>query len=100
MFNFPHLMHIYWPLVSQQNAPSLLLAFITTFNNPIIVIIVFLLATSKPFGFIGGGTLFLLNLNENGTIVRTKSFEWSDGLFDTVSIQFYQQKQQQKIELV
>lgn len=44
-----------------------------------------LLATSKPFGFVGGGTLFLLHLNESGAIVRTKSFEWSDGLFDTVS---------------
>lgn len=40
-------------------------------------------ASSKPFGFVGGGTLFLLHLNENGTIVQTKSFEWSDGLFDT-----------------
>lgn len=43
-------------------------------------------ATSLQFGFVGGGTLFLLHLNENGTINETKSFEWSDALFDIVSI--------------
>lgn len=46
----------------------------------------FFLATSQHFGSIGGGTLFILNVQENGTIDATKSFEWTDGLFDTVSI--------------
>ncbi|XP_055323059.1 peroxisomal targeting signal 2 receptor isoform X4 [Sitodiplosis mosellana] len=39
-------------------------------------------ATSQCFGSVGGGTLFLLKLNENGAINKVKSFNWTDGLFD------------------
>lgn len=43
------------------------------------------LATSQYYGFVGGGTLFLLQSNEHGTLDEIKSFDWSDGLFDLVS---------------
>lgn len=45
-------------------------------------------ATSQHFGFVGSGTLFLLQIGTDGSIVETKSFEWSDGLFDIVSKKF------------
>lgn len=71
-----------------------LYAFPTIFHNPIItlycvdgLVSFFCPATSQHFGFVGSGTLLLLNLHENGTINQTKAFEWSDGLFDTVSVE-------------
>lgn len=44
------------------------------------------IATSQCFGFVGRGTLFLLKLNENGSISKIKSLDWIDGLFDIVCI--------------
>lgn len=41
-------------------------------------------ATSQYFGLAGGGTLFLLELTPEGTVIETQSFQWSDGLFDVV----------------
>lgn len=59
---------------------------------------VFSLATSQYYGFVGGGTLFLLQTNVHGTLDEIKSFEWSDGLFDLVS--FNRIKQYKQIHFV
>ncbi|CAH0555801.1 unnamed protein product [Brassicogethes aeneus] len=40
-------------------------------------------ATSQFFGLTGGGTLFILDLNDN-KIVEVQSSQWTDGLFDVV----------------
>lgn len=91
MFNFRHSKQIVWQLVSVNKCYGYMDGFYACiyYYNPIIEnVIAFRLfaATSQHFGFVGGGTLFVLQLNENGSINETKSFEWSDGLFDIVSI--------------
>lgn len=45
-----------------------------------------IVATSQFYGLAGGGTLFILKLLPGGGIVETKTLQWSDGLFDVVSI--------------
>lgn len=43
-------------------------------------------ASSQFYGLAGGGTLFILDLNDNGIISLAASYQWSDGLFDVVLI--------------
>lgn len=40
-------------------------------------------ATSDNFGISGQGTLYILNINTNGTIQETHVHHWSHGLYDT-----------------
>lgn len=47
-------------------------------------------ATSQYYGLAGGGTLFFLELApDGGTLLELQKLEWSDGLFDVVSIDFF-----------
>lgn len=48
--------------------------------NPNLLIV----GTSQTYGKKGEGTLFLLKLLD-GDVIRLKSFDWTDGLFDVVS---------------
>lgn len=41
-------------------------------------------ATSQYYGLAGGGTLFVLELTDDGGIIETQTYQWSDGLFDVV----------------
>lgn len=84
MFNFHHLMQIVWLLVSLTTI-RINLRTIFLFCNRNFFVLIFI-ATSQPFGSIGGGTLYLLRLDENGSINETKTFDSTDGLFDVVSI--------------
>lgn len=34
--------------------------------------------------FLGGGTLFVLDISPEGRIFETATYEWSDGIFDVV----------------
>ncbi|XP_031634526.1 peroxisomal targeting signal 2 receptor isoform X2 [Contarinia nasturtii] len=43
---------------------------------------IFAVATCQFFGREGGGTLFLLQLNQKGTIDEIEKIDWTDGLFD------------------
>lgn len=47
-------------------------------------------ATSQYYGLAGGGTLFVLELSPDGSgVIETNAFQWSDGLFDVVSVSVY-----------
>lgn len=77
MYSFHQSTRIAWLLVSVAN----IFLKLSQYSENVIFSFI---ATSQCFGSIGGGTLFLLKLNENGSINKVKSFNWTDGLFDIV----------------
>lgn len=42
-------------------------------------------ASSQYYGSVGGGTVFILQVTDDGSLIQSHAIEWSDGLFDVVS---------------